>query len=73
MTPDNVKAVFWQRLLFVAEAAEANEKEGDDLDSQLLGIDEGFGHYFDPVDDFPEYVAVRLCRALRRGQCILGN
>lgn len=69
MTPDNVKALFWQRLLLAAEA-ETNEKGGSDLDSQLLGIDEGFGHCFDPVDDFPEYVAVRLCRALRRrGPC----
>lgn len=65
MTPDNVKALFWQRLLFVAES-ETNDTGGDDFNSQLLGIDEGFGHCFDPVDDFPEYVAVRLCRAFRQ-------
>ena len=69
MTTANVKAVFWQRLLLVAEAG-ANENGRDDLDAQLLGIDEGFGHCFDPVDDFPEYVAVRLCRAMRqKGLC----
>jgi hypothetical protein len=36
----------------------------EDIGSFLCGLEEGFASGADPVEDFPAYVTVRLCRSM---------
>ncbi len=56
--------LLWARALAVAESMEARDSTLEDIGGFLCGLDEGFSGTADPVEDFPAYVAVRLCRSM---------
>ncbi len=58
--------ILWRRLLEVVDALAEPGATLDDVKAQLLALEEGFSHVFDPADQYAEYVAVLLCQALRR-------
>lgn len=66
------KSVLWHQMLLLSEAVNDAQIPLEHVRQQLGGIEEGFAGTFDPVEDFPEFVAVHLCRSLQRrlqGDC----
>ena len=57
-------ALFWGRMVVVADSIECQQVSVEELIGHLLSIDEGFA--FDPAEDYHETVALLLCRAMRR-------
>lgn len=60
------KSVLWHQMLLISDALDDPDVPLEHVRQQLCGIEEGFAGMFDPVEDFPEFVAVRLCRAFQR-------
>lgn len=58
--------VFWNKLLFLADELNASDDPPGVLGTRLLAIEEGFSGAFDPAENFPGYVALALCRGMRR-------
>ncbi|CAA0094760.1 Uncharacterised protein [Halioglobus japonicus] len=56
--------LLWGRVLAIAESMEAQDCSLEEITGFLNGLDEGFASAADPVDNFPEYVAMRLCRSM---------
>ncbi|MCB1688431.1 MAG: hypothetical protein KDI33_08100 [Halioglobus sp.] len=63
MNPD-ANELLWMRVLALAETMEASDSSVKDIEGLLCGLEEGFGGANDPVDNFPAYVVVRLCRSM---------
>jgi hypothetical protein len=53
-------------LLLIAESLDDPVIPLERIRLQLRGLEEGFAGAFDPAEDFPEFVAVQLCRSLQR-------
>lgn len=66
MTAPLLHGPFWNRLLGVADVIDDPGVSADDLRAHLLAVEEGHGQALDPADQFPEYTALMMCRALRR-------
>ncbi len=64
-TNHNSSSIFWDRLLAATDLIDHKDVTSDEAIASLLAIDEGFSAQFDPADQYPEYVAIMLCRALR--------
>lgn len=62
--PGNRHALFWNRVLSIAEGLES--ASATDLAASLLALEEGFGHLADPVESFEAFTVLRLCRSLRQ-------
>jgi hypothetical protein len=60
-----VERLFWDRVLGISEFIDSGNIAIEELRKNLLGLDEGFADRFDPANAYPEYVTVRLCRAIR--------
>jgi hypothetical protein len=60
------KSVLWNQVLLLSETFEDPKISLEDLRQQLCAVEEGFSGAFDPAEDFPEFVTVRLCRSLQR-------
>lgn len=57
---------FWNHLLATAEVIEASTGSLEELHGHLLALEEGFAGIFDPGNHYSEYVAILLCRSIRR-------
>jgi len=57
--------IFWNRLLAAVDIIDQQAVPTDEAVACLLALEEGFSECFDPADNYPEYVAVMLCRAAR--------
>jgi hypothetical protein len=60
------QALLWSRILHIAESMEDPQISLEQLRGQLCALDEGFAGVFDPAEQFPEFVAHRLCRSMER-------
>jgi hypothetical protein len=56
--------LLWGRLLALAESMDAQDCAIEEIVGFINGLDEGFAGTADPVDDFPAYAAIRLCRSM---------
>lgn len=56
----------WMRVLVISESMDEPGCSIEHIGNLLNGIEEGFAEAFDPAEDFPEFAAHRLCRAMRR-------
>lgn len=61
----DAEAVFWNRVLTLAETMDTDDSAAA-VQDQLRALEEGFAGAFDPVDAFPAYVTLKLCRSLQR-------
>jgi len=66
MTAAPHPALLWNRVLHIAESMEDPGMSLAQLRAQLCALDEGFAGAFDPAEQFPEFVAHRLCRSMER-------
>ena len=57
---------FWLRLVDISDAAARECVSMEQLVYMLTGIEEGYRDSFDPVVSFEEYVAYKLCGAIRK-------
>jgi hypothetical protein len=64
MTQASLETPLWNRIYMLAEAMEDQSSSIEHIESFLHGLEEGFGDVFDPAEDFPEFVAVRLCSSM---------
>lgn len=64
--PLGSSALLWLRMLETAERLDARDPQGSRVAEELATLEEAFGTCFDPADEFPEFVAMQFCRALRR-------
>lgn len=65
--PEQVEeSLLWSKVLLLSEAIDDSSHSIEDIQSLLCGIDEGFSRVFDPVDNFPEFATLRLCRSIER-------
>lgn len=56
----------WSRVMVISEAIDDPTIPIGHIRGLLCGLDEGFAGTFDPVEDFPEFAAHRLCRSFER-------
>jgi hypothetical protein len=56
--------LLWTRVLALAETMEQADCDLMEIQDFLNGIQEGFADSADPVEDFPAYAALRLCRSM---------
>ncbi len=56
--------LFWNQILSISE--QPAEMPVEEIKARLLAIEEGFSGSFDPVDAFPEYTAIQLCKYFSR-------
>lgn len=66
MTPKQTSHDFWLRLVDISDAISQDCESVEQLVCLLIGIEEGYRELFDPVDTFEEYVALKLCCAMRK-------
>tara|TARA_B100001540_G_scaffold303512_1_gene312225 strand:- start:2931 stop:3152 length:222 start_codon:yes stop_codon:yes gene_type:complete len=64
-SPVGSQAVFWDRLLSLADTIESRGLCAETV-NHLLAIEVGFAGSFEPTEEYPEYAAMRLCMALQR-------
>jgi hypothetical protein len=58
--------LLWLRALAIAESMDEPGGSLKEIEGYLHGLDEGFAGSADPVDNFPAYVTVRLCRSMAK-------
>ena len=58
--------VFWTKVMEISETMDDNDSSLTHLQGLLCGLEEGISHRPDPVEAFPEFAALRLCRSLGR-------
>lgn len=56
----------WNRVLVISESMDDPTIPLRQIRGLLCGLEEGFAGTVDPVEDFPEFAAHRLCRSLER-------
>jgi hypothetical protein len=66
VTQSSSNSVLWNRLLAIADTIDDPDAPVEELCAQLLAVEEGPGQGLDPADQYAEYTALLLCRALRR-------
>lgn len=57
---------FWLRLVDISDAVARENVSMEQLVGMLTGIDECYKNSFDPVVSYEEFVAYKLCDAIRK-------
>lgn len=66
MTMSRGESPLWLRVLILSEAMDDSGLSTEQLIGYLRGLDEGFSATTDPVEQFPEFATLRLCRSVHR-------
>ena len=65
MTTSQNESPLWTRVFVLSERMEEPDCTAEEIIGFLQGLGEGFAGSTDPVEQFPEFATLRLCRSFK--------